>query len=133
MPGRIVVELEVQDYAGVSVAALMDARIDHRSADTVEVKLMHEVELIASRDGQLVVDLGNVEFISSVGLRVLNVALRHTRANGGAIHLAAPGETVAEILKIARFHMLFAIHETVADALGAISPEAAAAYTAGVD
>lgn len=80
---------------------------------------MAEVAIESDDGGRIVIDLSGVEFISSVGLRVLNIALRHMKKNGGEVLLASAGPTVAEIFNISRFDMLFGIYDSVDAALAA--------------
>lgn len=68
-------ELKVSDYAGVCLVRPVADRIDHRVAADFEAVLMPHVDAIAASDGHLIINFEDVEFISSVGLRVLNVAL----------------------------------------------------------
>ena len=56
-------------------------RIDHASADAFKAVL--EPYLAQAGPGRpLVLDLGGVDYIASVGLRVLMLASRHARAQG---------------------------------------------------
>jgi anti-anti-sigma factor len=70
---------------------------------------------------RLVVDFSEVRYLSSSALKVLLVALREVRGQGGDIRLAALCERVREIFEIAGFHHLFALDETVEAALVALS------------
>ncbi len=55
----------------------------------------------------LVLDFAGVDYISSVGLRVLMIAAKQTRGNGARIAVAALQPVVAEIFAISRFdHVL---------------------------
>jgi anti-sigma B factor antagonist/stage II sporulation protein AA (anti-sigma F factor antagonist) len=64
-----------------------------------------------------VLDLGAVDYIASVGLRVLMLASRQVRAQGGTIVVAALQPLVREIFEISKFTLVFACFATVADAL----------------
>jgi len=58
-----------------------------------------------------------VEYIASVGLRVLMLASRQARAQGGTILVAALGPLVREIFEISKFTLVFPCFPSVADAL----------------
>ena len=51
----------------------------------------------------------SVEYISSVGLRVLMLAARQVKAQGGKIAIVALTPIVADVLRIARFDLVFPI------------------------
>jgi anti-sigma B factor antagonist/stage II sporulation protein AA (anti-sigma F factor antagonist) len=79
----------------------------------------------------LLLDFTGVEYISSVGLRVLMIASRQVRARQGRILIVGLQPIVAEIFAISRFDKVLEVFPTVRDALAAVSPEALAAYGAG--
>jgi len=68
---------------------------------------------------RLVFDASDVEFISSVGLRVL-VDTRRTcrRYNRGDLVLAAPSENARRTLELAGFYSLFDVYDTPIEAVG---------------
>jgi anti-sigma B factor antagonist len=102
-------------------------RLDHDSCDDFDAELQPLVE--EARDGRaLVLDLSALEYVSSAGLRLLMLAGKQARTQGGRIMIAAMRPLVAEIFQISRFTMLFEIHPGVRDALTAASPQAAAAF-----
>jgi anti-sigma B factor antagonist/stage II sporulation protein AA (anti-sigma F factor antagonist) len=91
-------------------------RIDHASAEAFKTAL--GPYLAESGPGRpLVLDLAGVEYIASVGLRVLMLASRQTRAQGGTIVVAALQPLVREIFEISKFTMVFPCFPSVADAL----------------
>ena len=67
---------------------------------------------------RIVVDLGEVEFIDSTALGVL-IETRTKLANRDGFLLAAPGLETRRALQISGLDKLFAVHDTVPDALGA--------------
>jgi len=104
-------------------------RIDVAGAGVLEEALAPAMADGSSIRG-VVVDLGGVDYVSSVGLRVLMVAAKAMRARKAPIAVAALQPVVAEIFEISRFHHVVDVHRTVAEALGAISPAALAAFEA---
>ena len=78
----------------------------------------------------LLLDFTGVEYISSVGLRVLMIASRQMRGRHGRILIAGLQPIVAEIFAISRFDKVLEVFPTVRDALAAVSTEALAAYGA---
>ena len=79
----------------------------------------------------LVIDFAGVDYISSVGLRVLMIATRALRGRGARIAAAALQPAVREIFSVSRFDRVVEIFPTVHAALSAISPASAAAWDSG--
>ena len=103
-------------------------RIDHAGAGPLDERLapLCDDPAVAA----LVLDFGRVEYISSVGLRVLMIAARKLRARGARIAVAALSPVVAEIFAISRFDAVLEIFPAVRDAVGALAPPAIPAYDA---
>lgn len=113
-------------YADVTVAT-PTGRINHETCGGLEQALAPLVDPAASPAG-LVLDFSGVDYISSVGLRVLMVTSKSMRARRSRIAIAALKPVVAEIFTISRFDAVLDVYPTVADALAAISPAALAAW-----
>jgi anti-sigma B factor antagonist len=65
--------------------------------------------------------MSDVEFISSVGLRVLiDVRKRCRRYNRGDLVLASVSPNVERTLKLAGFYTLFDVYDTTLEAVGSI-------------
>jgi len=122
------VHIATQQFADTVVVAPA-GRIDHRSAADLEAALTPLLADAAARHSALVLDFSAVEYISSVGLRVLMIAARQMRAAQARLSVAALRSVVAEIFTISRFDKVLVVHATLADAL-AESAAAAAAYRA---
>ena len=123
-------EFTSRKLADVVVAAPA-GQIDHPNAMKLQQALSPFIEDAAGAAAPLVVDFTAVEYISSMGLRVLMMASKALRARHVAMAVAGLQPTVEEIFDIARFRMVVDVFPTVRDALGAISPLAARAYDAG--
>ncbi|MEJ2746379.1 MAG: STAS domain-containing protein [Anaerolineae bacterium] len=67
----------------------------------------------------LVLDLANVSYMSSAGLRVMVAALRECKKlpNNGDVRLSSPSDRVAEVLELAGLSEMF---PTFDDALSAV-------------
>ena len=110
--------------------AVPSGRLDHGAAEGFESALMPLAS--DASNGGLVLDLADVEYLSSVGLRVLMLAAKAARARKARIAAAALQPLVAEIFAISRFDSVFEMFPTVRDALAAMSPDALAAYDASM-
>jgi anti-anti-sigma factor len=92
-------------------------RIDHANAEAFQKAL--EPHLANCRQGEpaLVLDMAQVEYISSVGLRVLMLAAKQSKAQKGRIAIAALTPLVKEIFEISRFNMVFDLFDDVTSAV----------------
>ena len=111
-----------------TVVARPVGRIDHRSAEPFETALAPLLAEASARHAPLVLDLSGVDYISSVGLRVLMVAARQMREHQAPLLVAALQGVVAEIFAISRFDRVLVVAPTLDDALAQCSPEALAIH-----
>jgi anti-anti-sigma factor len=121
------VQLTTQQFADTMVVA-PTGRIDHRSAAELEAALLPLVGRAAEARASLVLDFSGVEYISSVGLRVLMIAAKQMRAAQARLSVAALCSVVAEIFSISRFDKVLTVNGTLEDALAQSSDAALAAY-----
>lgn len=122
-------EIKHRALADVVVVA-PTGRLDYVAAGDFERTLMPLLDPAAGSGAGVVVDLGGVDYISSVGLRVLMIATKAVRGRGARFAVAELQPTVKEIFAISRFNGVVEIFPTVNEALTAISPAAAAIYRA---
>ena len=66
----------------------------------------------------VVLDLQQVDYMSSAGLRELVNAYKRANKNAGDLRLVQPSERVQEILEIAGLDTVFQIFATQVDAIG---------------
>ena len=119
--------LTASTYGNVIVVA-PTGHIDHTAADGFEEALKPFVEQCASGNNFLVLDLSQVEYMSSAGLRVLMAADRKLADRNDAIAVAGMQSEMREIFEISRFHMIFKTFDNVRDALEALSRDALLAF-----
>jgi anti-sigma B factor antagonist len=103
-------------------------RLDQDTCEGFRVDLLKNVDQAARDGGAIVLDLSELEYVSSAGLRCFMLASRQAKAQHGKIVVAALQPMVAEIFAISHFNLVFQVFPTVRDALGAVSPEAATAF-----
>ena len=110
------------------VVAVPVGRVDHQSAAQLEAALAPLVQEASSNKGALVLDFAGVEYISSVGLRVLMIAAKQLRASDAKIAVANLQPVVAEILAISRFDRILSVFPSVRAAIEQFSVAALAAF-----
>ncbi len=89
-------------------------RLDSGTSPDFEAMLLTR---IAKGDDRLILDLTELEYISSAGLRVLLMAAKRVKAVEGRIVLCALRENIREVFEISGFLSLFEVHDKVGDAL----------------
>lgn len=122
-------EFSVRHFADVVVAA-PTGRIDHVTASTLEHGLLPLVAGVPGADTGVVVDMEGVEYISSMGLRVLMVVAKQARSARVRIAVASLQPVVDEIFTISRFNAVLHVYTSLRSALEAISPGALAQFDA---
>src|SRR5262245_63980561 len=117
-----------QERSGDALVLTPVGRVDNSTTDALKAAL--DTHLPACRKGgdRLVLDFSKVDYISSVGLRVLMLAAKKAREQEGSIVVAGLQPVVREIFEISRFNLVFQCYGTVREALGKVSAHALAAY-----
>jgi anti-sigma B factor antagonist len=93
------------------------SRIDSGNAAAFEARC---ATLIAEGPQKVVIDFTEVDYISSAGLRVLLVAAKSARAQGGALTLCGLRGNVREVLEVSGFDTLLGAHDGVSEAAAAL-------------
>jgi len=123
------VQFQSRHFGSVAVAT-PTGRLDHSAAAEFEQSML---PLAGDKQTSgLVMDFAAVDYISSVGLRVLMLTAKAARARKARIAAVALQPIVAEVFAISRFDSVFEMFPTVRDALAAMSPDALAAYDASM-
>ena len=91
-------------------------RIDSEGALDLEMAL-HEV--VEGGSYQVILDLSQVSYINSAGLRILADMLTRTQGSGGDLLLASPSQKIRRILQIIGFDNFFRMFDDVDTAVGA--------------
>lgn len=90
----------------------------HGSVDALTApelsKVLHD-EVVAGR-ANLVVNLINVEFMSSAGLRTLLGAVKDARSHGGDLRIASSNPGIDKVLKMSGFHNIAKVFPSQAEA-----------------
>lgn len=94
----------------VSIQGSIDALTAEQITDRLD-------EVIARGEVHLVLDLGQVDFMSSAGLRMILGALKKTRQKGGDLYIAAAQTGVARLLKMSGFVTISRTFDSVEEAV----------------
>lgn len=112
-------EIREMHRDGVLVIHIM-GQIDSTTGPDLNKQLTAAID---AGNSHLVLDLGDVPYISSAGLRVLCIALRAVRASGrhGDLCLTSLSKTVAHAFRISGFNQVFSIYDTIPEAITVMS------------
>ncbi|MGV6890238.1 STAS domain-containing protein [Rhodophyticola sp. SM2404] len=108
-------KLDVQAYAGLLVITVDEDRIDASVALAFKEGFR---SLISENTGDVLLDLGKVDFLDSSGLGAL-VAARKLMGTDRALDLAQLRPIVAKVMRLTHMDSVFTIHSTCDTALAA--------------
>lgn len=97
----------IEESQGKTTIVTVKGRLDSNMSKSFETRLM---ELAEAPGASLVIDLAQVAYVSSAGLRVLLLAVRKVKAGKGKIALCAIQAQVREVFDISGLSSVFAIH-----------------------
>lgn len=83
---------------------------------------------LSARHFRLIIDLSEVGYMSSSGLRALLRARRQAQTGGGDVVLCAMNERVTEVFEMIGFNNLFRIYPTAVEAAAAWAQSAPAQH-----
>ena len=114
-----------------AVLVQVSGRLDQDTCEAFRGQLMGFVDQAAHDGGAIVLDLSQLEYVSSAGLRCFMLASRQAKAQHGRIFVAALQPMVREIFEISHFNLVFQVFPTLREAMAAVSSEAAVAFEKG--
>jgi anti-sigma B factor antagonist len=107
------VEFIIREDRNICIISAI-GHIDASTAEQLEEKIVSKVN-----DGlnNLVIDLSQVEFMSSAGLRAILAGLKETRQAGGDLRLAAAQPGVEKVLQISGFTSVIKLYREINEAV----------------
>jgi anti-sigma B factor antagonist/stage II sporulation protein AA (anti-sigma F factor antagonist) len=106
---------------GGAVVLKVSGRVDLSNADEFKDKL---TAALNGASGGLVVDMGQVDYISSAGLRSLMIVFKASKGAGKQFSITALQPLLMEIFTISRFHLVFPLFDTTRAAIEKQVPDA---------
>lgn len=104
-----------QETRGAATLFHVDGRLDSSTAGGLEQPLLARIP----ERGTIVVDLGQVRYVSSAGLRVFLRAAKAAKGSNARLVLTGLSDDVREVFDISGFTALFAISPSIDEALAA--------------
>jgi anti-anti-sigma factor len=88
-------QISTEEIPGGITRVTLDGRLDIAGAAAVDLKM----NLIGGSAKKLLIDLGKLAFLGSMGLRSIVTPARAVKSRGGKVVLFAPNEMVESVLK----------------------------------
>ncbi len=102
-------KIEIDRRGDVAVVTLVGSAHMNVSTDLRD----QLVELADETTRQLVIDLSDLEFISSLGLGGIVAAHLRSRKNNGSVELVNPRPEIRDLLSVTQLTRLFPIYDSV--------------------
>ena len=108
--------LATEELSGGVTKVILEGRLDIEGAAAIDLPM----NIIAGSKKAVLVDMQNVSFLGSMGLRALVAPARAIKGRGGRIVLFAPNELVEKVLKTSGTDSLIPVHHDLQSALNAL-------------
>lgn len=112
-------EVSSETKDGIAVVSASGA-IDHSTAEEFEASAMPALDSAEASGTALVFDLSQVDYMSSVGLRVLMLVAKAAKIKSVSIAICGLQPSLAEIFQISRFDKIFDIYDDLKSASDAL-------------
>jgi anti-sigma B factor antagonist len=106
-------KLETKTAGAVSVVHC-EGRLDTNTSTEAQEHLLKLIEGGASK---ILIDLGQVDFVSSAGLRVLLATAKRLGGSGGSLRVCSLNETVNEVFEFSGFSTILSVFPSEEEAL----------------
>jgi anti-anti-sigma factor len=107
--------MEITERRTADIVTLsLSGKLDTTTAKMFEAKILAQIE---SGDRRFVIDLAQLDYVSSAGLRVFLLAAKRLNSANGKIALCALKDPVKEVFDIAGFSSVFSIYSSRDEAL----------------
>ena len=110
-------QISSEEMPGGITRVALDGRMDIAGAAVVDLKM----NIIAGSANKLLIDLGKVEFLGSMGLRSIVIPARTVKSRGGKVVLFAPNEMVESVLKTSGIDTLIPVYHELDAAIAVLA------------
>lgn len=110
-------DLHIEELPGGVTRAALSGRMDIEGAQAVDLKL----NVLASSKKKLVIDVTEVSFLASMGLRTLFSCARTVAHKGGRLAIAGASEGVQKVLTTSGLDKMAPVSGSVGDAINALN------------
>src|SRR4051812_34756481 len=116
---------------GNALLMSLSGRLDHETTPEFREEVMGALRQAAGDELTVVLDLADLEYLSSPGLNALIIASRTARKEGVNMHAACLQDMVRETWEISHLTLLVQTFPSIEEAMQVVSEGAANAYAAG--
>jgi anti-anti-sigma factor len=106
----------MEELAGGVTKVLLEGRLDIQGAEAIDLKM----NVLAGSKKAILIDMQQVSFIGSMGLRALVAPARAIKSRGGKIVLFAPTEMVEQVLRSSAVDTMIPIYHEFESAIVAL-------------
>ena len=105
-----------EEMPGGVTRVILDGRLDIEGAAAVDMQM----NIIAGSKKAVLLDMQQVSFLGSMGLRALVAPARAIKSRGGKMVIFGPNEMVAKVLKTSGVDTMIPVHQELPAALAAL-------------
>ena len=113
-------EMHIEEPDGDIARVKLAGRMDYAGTTEIDARFME----LAAREKFLLVDLSQVSFLASMGIRTLIMAAKSLNQRGGKMILFSPEMMVAKVLKTSGTDILIPVYYDLPLARMALQPRA---------
>ncbi len=111
-------EMHIEKLDGDITCVRLTGRMDYAGATAIDARFME----LAGREKFVLVDVSQVSFLASMGIRTLIMAAKAVREGGGKMILFSPETMVAMVLKTSGTDILIPVYYDLPLARMALQP-----------
>ncbi len=108
--------ITTEELAGGITKVILVGRLDIENSPAVDTRM----RAIADGGNSVLVDMQNVSFLGSMGLRALVAPALAIRGRGGKMVLFGPNDLVARVLRVSGIETMIPVHHEMQNALDAL-------------
>ena len=109
-------QILTEELAGGVTRVILEGRLDIAGAQAIDLRM----NVIAGTKKAVLLDMQNVSFLGSMGLRALVAPARAIKGRGGKMVIFGPNEMVEKVLKTSGVDAMIPIHHDLPSALAAL-------------
>ena len=111
-------DMQIEDTDGGITNVVLRGRLDTAGAGAIDLKF----NAVAGAKRAIVIDLSAVDFLTSLGIRLLVIGAKAVKKKGGKLVLFAPTEHVLSVLNAAGIEQLIPVMFDRSEAIAAVRP-----------
>ena len=108
--------IRTEELEGGITKVILEGRLDIENSLAVDLRM----SAIAGGRNSVLVDLQNVSFLGSMGLRSLVAPALVIRGRGGKMVLFGPNELIKKVLRVSGIETMIPVHHELQSALAAL-------------